>query len=230
MEEYLVFIIIAIIIILGIAATLYQKHQAQLRTAALQEIAPQLGLDFRAEPSTIPAAIREMVQGSGRKQFHNHLYGRRDDYQLHLFDYSYTVSTGKSSHTVTQTVIAVDLISSGLHLPKFMVRPWRMGDHIKKEWLGYDFIDLPTKYKEHVLIGFEDKLDLQMMVDEVPATLWHSLPAKSYWISDGNWFVCYSNGKRLEATFNALEQAIFVVLDNGYQLSLGRVKSSKIRL
>lgn len=225
MEAYLAYIFIAFVIVMLIGTTLYSNHQKEQRTLALQSVASTLGLKFDTRRNGIPAVVRGMLPGSGEKKFRNHLSGRRDNYTFHLFDYS----CAESKHNIIQTVIALDLLGSGLHLPKFILRSRRMSDNIKKGWLGYDYIDLPTKYKDEVLIGFEDNLDLQEMVDTVPAALWRTLPSKSYWLCDGKWFVCYVKGEQIEATSGELEQAIFDVLDKCYKLNHSRIKASKIK-
>lgn len=226
MKTYFPFIIIGLTILCTMPLALYLYHNQKQRTLALKQVAPQLGLKFKEAQENIPTAIRQLLGDPSNKQFCNLLHGYRDNYELLVFDYSYLV--GKN--TVTQTVFALNFTGTNLLLPKFMLRPWQMSDILKKRWLDYEFVELPNRYKNHVLIVFENKANVQAIVDSHPATLWKQMPIDQHWLSDGNWFLCYKGNQVIPAEFLVLNNAIGRAVHDCQQLSLGRVKSAKMKL
>jgi hypothetical protein len=73
------------------------------------------------------------------------------DTEINLFDYKYTVSTGKTYHTFDQTVFFVN--SKLLGLPEFRMKPENLGHKIAN-FLGWEDIDF-EKYP-----AFSDKYHL----------------------------------------------------------------------
>jgi hypothetical protein len=120
-------LVVAITLLGGAAAISVRRHmrlQAAERAAALQQVADRIGWSYREQVDfrTIPDLKRFELfrQGSGQKLRHV-LMSPADEIRGVLFEYSYTVSTGKSSHTVTQTVFYGTC--DALDLPSFSLRP-----------------------------------------------------------------------------------------------------------
>ena len=75
------------------------------------------------------------------------------DFEVNLFDYKYTVSTGKTYHTFDQTVFFVN--SKQLGLPEFRMKPEHMGHKIASflGWEDIDFEKYPAFSDKYYLTG-----------------------------------------------------------------------------
>ncbi len=131
------------------------------RSAQLNNIAYQLGMEFKAEDEwglhTMLKDFRLFSRGHHR-QITNMLYRRDGMLQLdvRIFDYRYTISTGKSSHTFKQTVFYVQ--SKKLGLPQFLMKPERFFHKIGA-WLGLEDIDFeryPRFSSQYLLKGDDE--------------------------------------------------------------------------
>ncbi len=115
--------IIAIVVVLFFVS----RAQARERALAMQTAAQQIGFNFFGNDETRAIAVRTALfrRGGGRR-FRNITNGSSVGFEVSLFDYSYTISTGKSSTTYTQTVAAfiqnLPLPSFELHREGFMDR------------------------------------------------------------------------------------------------------------
>jgi hypothetical protein len=146
--------VISIVIAVATVAHLREKG----RTARLAEVARELGFDF--SPLKNPnLADRLKVftmfnQGRGRTVW-NVLRGGTDSEQLVLFDYKYTVGSGKNSRTYRQTMAMFE--SQLLTLPHFEMRPERWWDRVRK-WMGakeIEFADHPVFSRQYYVVGHE---------------------------------------------------------------------------
>ena len=96
------------------------------RTEELQMLADQLGMNFaRKEEWGLIALLKDFkLFRIGGSQKITNLMSKKDEWlesESHIFDYKYTVSTGKSSVTYSQTVFFVN--SKKLGLPHFWMKP-----------------------------------------------------------------------------------------------------------
>lgn len=112
--------VLALVGVIVYMAWLYERK----RTKEIEAVAQQMGLSFAAvgDPR-LPERIREFSvfnQGHGRRAF-NLVYGETDEVSIYLFDYQYTVGSGKNSQTHRITVAALD--SKQLNVPWFTMRP-----------------------------------------------------------------------------------------------------------
>ncbi|HMQ06235.1 MAG TPA: hypothetical protein PKC30_02985 [Saprospiraceae bacterium] len=76
-----------------------------------------------------------------------------EGFELKIFDYQYTISTGKSSVTYNQSVLFIHSIQ--LSLPKFWMQPQNFM-HRLGQWIGIDdvdFADFPEFSKNYWLKG-----------------------------------------------------------------------------
>ncbi len=112
--------IIAVIIGVFVVAHMMEKK----RTAALQEQAARLSIDFHPTDALGLQArfgsFHLFGQGHGKK-LKNVLSSTNEGVEIHVFDYKYTVGYGKHSHTYNQTIVAVS--DPELNLPKCTVGP-----------------------------------------------------------------------------------------------------------
>ncbi|MCO6480532.1 MAG: hypothetical protein J5I94_28070 [Phaeodactylibacter sp.] len=131
------------------------------RSAQLKNIAYQLGMEYKAEDEwglhTMLKDFRLFSRGHHRR-ITNMLYRRDGMLQLdvRIFDYRYTISTGKSSRDFKQTVFYVQ--SKKLGLPQFLMKPERFFHKIGA-WLGLEDIDFERypKFSSQYLLKGDDE-------------------------------------------------------------------------
>lgn len=117
------------------------------RTQQLASIAYQLKLDFYPEDQWGLIGLLEdfkLFNKGIRKKITNVMRSRDDmlESDLRIFDYTYTISTGKSSRRFRQTVFFMD--SRKLGLPDFRMRPEQF-IHKIGALIGFEDID----FEEH---------------------------------------------------------------------------------
>jgi hypothetical protein len=105
--------------------------RAKQRRADLQQLANEFGLSFYEKDSfglgTQLQAFKLFrpergIRWKGRSnRITNVMRGQVDGTDVYLFDYTYIVHTGKSSHAVRQTVFFAN--DKDLHLPDFRLKP-----------------------------------------------------------------------------------------------------------
>lgn len=96
------------------------------RSAQMAQIANKLEMQFEAKDEWgLKTLLKDfhLFRRGGRKKILNYMH-KSDGWlemEMHLFDYHYTISTGKSSYTFKQTVFFVQ--SKRLGLPQFLMKP-----------------------------------------------------------------------------------------------------------
>lgn len=139
--------IIFVVLTVGVGSAIYavsraERRRREGRTAELAAAAEQLGWGFRpaVEFRTIPDLDRfELFRTGSQKKLANLMTSPAGTVRAVLFDYAYTVSTGKSSHTARQTVYYAT--ADGLDLPEFSLRPEHFFHRVGGIF-GYQDIDL----------------------------------------------------------------------------------------
>ncbi|MGB0522153.1 MAG: hypothetical protein ACPGJS_04295 [Flammeovirgaceae bacterium] len=154
MELIGILVIIALLIVgIIIVVDFYEKK----RTTALIAVAQKLSMTFETKDED--KALRNHLKGfrltslgSGRKAY-NIFTGNADDLQVKLFDYRYTVGSGKSSSTYNQTIAYFQ--SDQLLLPKFKMRPENVFHRIGNTFGMQDinFKEYPLFSKQYLLQG-----------------------------------------------------------------------------
>lgn len=138
---------------LGITFTIRASINAKKRTQALQNFAQENGLEFVGENSTrtIDAQTALFDRGSMRR-FRNVMNGKWNGFELSAFDYQYTINSGKSSTTITQTVAAFVQQSP---LPWFELRPEGFMDRVGEVFVhrDIDFDSNPQFSRRYMLRG-----------------------------------------------------------------------------
>jgi hypothetical protein len=113
----IVWVVFAGVGVLAVVIFLFQRKQARERALAMQAAAQQIGFNFFGNDETRAISVwTALFRRGGARRFRNIMNGSAAGFEVSLFDYSYTISTGKSSSTYTQTVAA---FIQGLLLPVF---------------------------------------------------------------------------------------------------------------
>lgn len=134
----------AVLLVVALAVTAvrqYNRRQLERRTA-LGEVAREMGWGFHesVDLRSVPGLKRFGLfdQGS-RPKLTNLLTSPAAEPRTVVFDYAYTISTGKSQQTITQTVCY--MTASDLDLPAFSLKPENVM-HRFAELFGYQDIDV----------------------------------------------------------------------------------------
>lgn len=144
------------------------------RMAQLQQTAGELEMKFTEKDEYgMIALLRDfkLFEPGGRKAITNILSQSSPllENKVNIFDYRYTVSTGKSSHSFDQTVFFLQ--SKLLSMPEMRLKPEHFFHRIGT-WLGLvqdiDFDEYP-KFSENYLLQGEDENQVRntMKKDEV---------------------------------------------------------------
>jgi hypothetical protein len=134
----IVFSLVALFAVVLYAAISYE---AKRRRERIKNLADGLGLEFQAETSAEQLDLFKQVSYFNRGHSHqvlNHLSGSTDVATIHVLDFHYTVSGGKSSTVFRQTVVA--LVSDELAVPGFDLAPETIFTRFT-EWFGVQDID-----------------------------------------------------------------------------------------
>jgi hypothetical protein len=150
------FVIAGIMLVTFVALIILSRIQARKRTEALRAVAQQIGFSFEGndwpDQTKAPHLKTPLFQKSGGGGPSNLIVGALAGLDASLFDYSYTVSNGKSTSTITQTVAAY---SQTLWLPAFELRPEGFFDRIGEAFVhrDIDFDSHPEFSKRYFLRG-----------------------------------------------------------------------------
>lgn len=143
------------------------------RTQQLSQLAFQLKMDFApADQWGLHHLLKDFKLFSiGGAQKITNMMMHKDDMEttdFRVFDFSYTVSTGKSAVTVRQTVFYVH--SSTLALPQFWMKPENIF-HKLGIWLGLqhdiNFVEYPEFSKQYFLKSKDEAYTRDTMKDQV---------------------------------------------------------------
>jgi hypothetical protein len=162
--EGIVFIAGAIAVGGLVAAVILSSRQAaQRRTEELTRAAERMGWGFRekVEFSAIPDLERfELFRSGHSKKLRNLATSPAGELRAVLFDYAYTISTGKSSHTRRQTVFYAT--GSELSLPSFSLRPEHFLHKVGAVF-GYQDIDIDGHeyFSSRFLLRGEDEASVR---------------------------------------------------------------------
>ena len=152
------FIVLSFVAIVAGAIYLGIRYEKE-RTSKLRHKAESMGLTFHEQvPEHIHREVRRLHlfnQGRSRK-FKNSMYGNANGVDLAIFDYRYTVGSGKNSTTHHQSVICFRV--PGMRAPKFELRPEHFLHRIGQAF-GYKDIDFDThpEFSRRYLLRGEDE-------------------------------------------------------------------------
>ncbi len=189
------FVFIAFAAIFVVLATVWVRRKAKQRAEDLRSVASSLGLSYVGDDSSRAVEVSTALfrRGSSRR-FRNVMNGAYAGFQVSVFDYSYTVSSGKNSSTFTQTVAA---FVQDLRLPLFELRPQGFLDRIAEAFVHKDinFESHPVFSKRFVLKG-EDEASIRSLFTPALLSAFEMLPPEKKWhieASDRTLLVYHSN-------------------------------------
>ncbi len=141
--------IIVPLVIVGIVALIaggiaWAYVHEKKRRETLQQVAQQMGFSFEPKgppPGAMGFGDCPLFKSGRSKRIYNVMQGAVADVQLHLFDYKYTVGSGKNSTTYNQTVAVFEMTQ--IKLPQFRLGPEGFFHKIG-EMFGMQDIDFDT--------------------------------------------------------------------------------------
>jgi hypothetical protein len=179
-------------IFVGIAAVaviifFVSRAQARERALAMQAAAQQIGFNYLGNDEARAISVRTaLFHRGGARRFRNIMNGSHAGFEVSLFDYSYTISTGKSSSTYTQTVAA---FIQGLPLPVFDLHREgffdRVGDVFTHNDIDFEFN--PEFSRRYHLSG-DEKERVQELFAPALLTFLEGLSPDSGWHIEGSGF------------------------------------------
>jgi hypothetical protein len=192
---FLILFFVAIIV----WAIVHSIRAERKRREAMQGACELMGFRYTAQPSKDfhhrfpPFSL--MSQGGSRKSLYL-MEGKIGPWEVQVFDFQYVVSTGKSSHTVSQTVVV--LPAGGEGLPEFSLCPENLFHRIGK-WFGYQDIDIEDHEafsRAYLLRGTHPEPIRQVFTTE----LLNLLASQPHWTIEckGDQFIAYKSQKRVE--------------------------------
>ncbi len=195
-----VLIPIAIFTVAGLAAlviyVVFRRREAE-RARALLELSHKIGFSYADRDDQVLelgfADSHLFARGRSRK-VRNLLRRSENDGETLLFDYQYTIQSGKSSHTTRQTVA---VLSTPRDLPQFELRPERVYHRVGTA-LGYQDIDIegqPEFSSSYLLRGADEKAIRRMF----SSSMARDLAGRPGWSVEGKerWLTIYRHGKRV---------------------------------
>lgn len=134
----------AVLLVVALVVTAVRQHnRRQLeRRTALEHVAHEMGWGFHesVDLRSVPGLKRfGLFEQGHRPKLTNLLSSPATHPRTVVFDYAYTISTGKSQQTITQTVCYVT--ADDLQLPAFSMKPENVM-HRFAELFGYRDIDV----------------------------------------------------------------------------------------
>lgn len=169
------------------------------RRATMEQLSTELGLSFSVKDEfglfNLLKDFR-LFQKGGLKGIQYILSSKSDflETDLRIFDYQYTISTGKSSVTYKQTVFFVQ--SKQLNLPQFFLRPERFFHKIGNLFgiKDINFEEHPVFSEQYWLKGNSESLIRKTMNEDVL----HFFTIEKEWNLEGlNYFLIFYKHKHL---------------------------------
>jgi len=170
------------------------------RRAAIAALAERWGMKFRADEKAeiggCPADFELFRSGHSKRQF-NALTGDRAGLPIAIFDYEFTVGSGRYAAVHRQTVAAIQL-RDGVNLPAFLATPegffQRLGQKLGMS--DIDFADQPAFSQAFVLRG-EDEAPVRRLFDY---RLTEALLRHPDWSVEGRgrWLLVYRKARRVK--------------------------------
>ena len=192
----------------GLAGSLLYRKQkvSQIRAGMMEKLASNLGLSFSAIDSFglskqlqgFDLFERERSRWFRNGKITNVMRGMMGETDVYMFDYAYTIQTGKSSRIVTQTVFFAN--DKNWFLPNFHLKPERWW-HKLKTHLGLDrdinFEETPEFSEKFWLKGDFEELIREQFTPELRGFLSEKPPAQ---LEGSNYYLIgYKPDKKMDA-------------------------------
>lgn len=163
------------------------SKKAKQRMADLRAVADTLGFNYLGNDSSRTAKVNTALfrRGSSRR-FRNVMNGAYGSYQVSIYDYSYTVSSGKTSSTYTQTVAA---FVQDRPLPLFELRPEGFLDRIAEAFVHRDIdFDTHPEFSKRFALRGEDERAIRTMFTPALLSFFEMSPRERAWHIEGSGF------------------------------------------
>ena len=150
---------VILFLIIVVVSMIYNKKIREKRRREMEALASSIGFSFTDNPlENLPESFSDfsLFKMGYSKVAENVLEGTFDDIKIKVFDYHYTVSSGKSSHTYYHTVYCAYV--DDFSLPAFELRQEGFFDKVG-DMLGFKDIDFdshPDFSKRYLLKGADE--------------------------------------------------------------------------
>ncbi len=191
-------VLVGVLVLLWFVSYFARRYEKK-RTGQFQQIAEELGLPFfpEGDDSLLDGLGHFYLFSQGRsKKIKNMLHGEANDVELAIFDYRYTIGSGKRSHRHKQSVIYFR--SPKLSLPRFAVRPEGFFHKIGSIF-GYQDIDFETnpRFSAEYLLRGDDESGIRELFSDELLTFFESQEEISV-EGGGDQLVFYHQDKRIK--------------------------------
>ncbi|EKD81533.1 MAG: hypothetical protein ACD_39C01766G0001 [uncultured bacterium] len=122
MEDYIPFFVFGGFILFFIVIVAYSHYAAKKRAEAFRAVAPRMGFTYQEKAGSLRneyAHLNLFSRGHSQRAI-NYLRGEKNDVEVSIADYHYTVGHGKNSSHYAQTICIIR--DPSLDLPNFFVR------------------------------------------------------------------------------------------------------------
>jgi hypothetical protein len=173
------------------------------RTAQLRQIAYKLGMEFKEEEEYgMIALLRDfrLFRMGGSKTITNLLTHTSDlmEDKVNIFDYKYTISTGKTTVTHRQTVFFIN--SKRLSMPEMLLKPEHFFNKIGA-WLGLqqdiDFEE-HKEFSDNYLLQGEDEPRVRRTMNNDEVLHFFTIEKDWHLESVGFFMIFYQHNRLIE--------------------------------
>ena len=193
-----ILIIGAVVVTIGVGAYFAWLSEKK-RTAALADVALRLGFSFEGKVSNEEAATLGSFHlfkvGRSRKG-KNLMRGKSNGAEAIVLDYQYTIGSGKSSHTYSQTVVIYAASAGAAALPDFTLGPEHWWDKVG-EVFGHRDINFESseEFSKHYLLKGPDEAAIRTLFGAEPLGYFAQHQGWSVEAAGGS-LVIYHTGRR----------------------------------
>ena len=182
-----------------VAIILLQFYQEQKRTEEMQVVAGRMGFSFLPEgdPALVGRLGRFRLFSQGRaRKIRNVMRKEIDDVVVTLFDYRYTINSGKHNHRHDQTVLLLQ--SDRLRLPLFSLRPEGLLHKLAGSF-GYQDIDFETHpiFSDAYLLRGDDEARVRAVFGEEVLN-YYARHDRIWTEGEGQQLAVYRAGRRVQ--------------------------------
>lgn len=179
------------LIVVGVLSLIYYNHWAfKKRQEQVAALADSLGLEFQPASDHSQLALKEQIRYFDRGSDHrvyNHLSGRVEPTEIHIFDYSFVVGSGKNRKTRSQTVVL--MLSSELVTPAFDLAPETIFSWVT-DLFGVQDIDFDNhpEFSKKFVLQADNEADARRLFDQ--ELLDYFCTISGYYVSVRPQFLC----------------------------------------
>lgn len=160
--------VFTVTLIIIIVSAIHNKKMREKRRKEMEALAENIGFSFLAQPlEDIPAAFSafNLFRMGYSKKAENVLEGSFDNIRLKIFDYQYTVSSGRSSNTYFFTVFCAYV--DDFTLPDFELRQKGFFDKTG-DMFGFKDIDFDTHpdFSNRYLLKGSDETEIRRLFSQ----------------------------------------------------------------